>query len=135
LAELKRAVRASPRRLGFAFNIWRCERLGVYLERKTGKRISAGRLSVILRKMNYRFRMPKHTLKGKRNEAEHDKAHRQIQQLKKGLRNRMLVSPSGSLTKAISICSLTCPESGSLAARISECQRPARTDGSRSSER
>jgi transposase len=134
LTELRRTLRASPRRLGFAFNVWRCERLAVYLERRTGKRICADRLSVILRNMNYRFRMPKHTLKGKRNEAEHDKALRRLQRLKKGLRSRVPISPSGSLTRAISICSLTWPESGSYAARTPECRHPERTDASRSSE-
>jgi transposase len=134
ITELKRTLRQSPRRVGFAFNVWRCERLAVYLERKTGKRISAGRLSVILRKLSYRFRMPKHTLQGKRNEADHDKAHRQLRRLKRGLRSRVPLSPSGLLTEAISICSRTSPASGRGKARTAECRPPARTDDNRSSE-
>ena len=135
LRQLRRAVRTLPRRLGFAFNVWSCGRLAVYLERKTGKRISGAHLATLLRAMNYRFRRPKHTLKGKRNELQHDRAYRKLQRLKKGLSSLPPVSPSGMATAASSTCGRTWLDCGNSAVPNSVSPLPVRIASSRSSGR
>jgi len=135
LRQLRRAVRTLPRRLGFAFNVWSCGRLAVYLERKTGKRISGAHLATLLRAMNYRFRRPKHTLKGKRNELQHDRAYRKLQRLKRGLSSLPPVSPSGMATAASSTCGRTWLDCGNSAVPNSVSPLPVRIASSRSSGR
>jgi hypothetical protein len=76
--------------------------------------------------------MPKHTLQGKRNEGEHDKAHRALQRLKKGRHSPEPLMLSGTPTRATSISFRTSPESGSRAVTTCVCPRPARTSVNRS---
>ncbi|MCS7247369.1 MAG: helix-turn-helix domain-containing protein [Anaerolineales bacterium] len=51
-----------PAELGYEFAPWTVERLKAHLEQATGKRMSANRLRVLLRKLGYRYHRPKDKL-------------------------------------------------------------------------
>jgi transposase len=58
-------------------------RLAAHLAQVTGIRFSDDRLRVLLRQEGFSFHRPKHTLKGKRDEAAYEKAEKQLVRLKK----------------------------------------------------
>jgi transposase len=88
-AALRRAVQTPPQTLGFGFSVWSAARLGAYLARETGVSLSADRVRRILHEDGFSFQRPKHTMKGKRNEAAFEESQRQLKRLKKG-RSRMI---------------------------------------------
>ena len=53
----------------------------------TGIRFSNDQIRRILHQEGLSYQRPKHTLKGKRDEAAYEKARRQLGRLKKGRRN------------------------------------------------
>ena len=57
---------------------------GAYLERKTGIPLTADRVRRILHEEGFSFQRPKHTMKGKRDEAAYQKSQRQLKRMKKG---------------------------------------------------
>jgi putative transposase len=83
-AALRGAVQTPPQSLGFGFSVWSAARLGAYLKQKTGIALTADRVRRILHEEGYSFQRPKHTMKGKRNEAAYEKARRQLKRMKKG---------------------------------------------------
>jgi transposase len=83
-AALRKAVQTSPQTLGFGFSVWSSARLATYLERQTGVALTADRVRRILHEEGFSFQRPKHTMKGKRDEAAYDKARRELKRLKKG---------------------------------------------------
>jgi transposase len=83
-AALRRAVQTPPQSLGFGFSVWSAARLGAYLMRETGVALTADRVRRILHEEGFSFQRPKHTMKGKRNEAAYEKARRQLKRMKKG---------------------------------------------------
>ncbi len=83
-AALRRAVQTPPQTLGFGFSVWSAARLAAYLERQTGVALTADRVRRILHEEGFSFQRPKHTMKGKRNEAAYEKARRQLKRMKKG---------------------------------------------------
>jgi putative transposase len=83
-AALREAVQTPPQTLGFGFSVWSAARLAAYLERQTGVGLTADRLRRILHEEGFSFQRPKHTMKGKRDEAAYDKARRQLKRMKKG---------------------------------------------------
>lgn len=80
---LCKTVQVDPRTLGYAFTVWTAPRLGAYLKKQTGLSFSAGHLRALLHQEGFAMHRPKHTLKGKRDEADHGKAKRQLARLKK----------------------------------------------------
>jgi len=88
-AALREAVQTPPQTLGFGFSVWSAARLAKYLEKRTEIGFSAERLRRILREEGFSFQRPKHTMKGKRDEAAYEKARRELKRLKKG-RLRMI---------------------------------------------
>jgi transposase len=82
--ELRRAMRAGPLRCGYVFTVWSIARLGAYLRRRTGVRLGATRLRQVVRREGLVVGRPAHTLRGKRDEAEHERARRRLGRLKRG---------------------------------------------------
>src|SRR3954471_14587805 len=70
--ELRRAMRAGPLRCGYVFTVWSVARLAAYLRRRTGIRLGATRLRQLVRREGFVVGRPAHTLRGKRDEAEHE---------------------------------------------------------------
>lgn len=83
-AALRRAVQTPPQTLGYGFSVWSVARLNQHLKKGTGVSFSEDRLRTILREEKFSFRRPKHTMKGKRDEAAYEKAGRELNRLKKG---------------------------------------------------
>jgi transposase len=82
-ATLRQAVQTPPQQLGYGFSVWSVARLNEHLNKKTGIRFSEHQLRRILHDEKFSFQRPKHTMKGKRNEAAYEKARAQLKTLKK----------------------------------------------------
>jgi transposase len=83
IAQMKQAVQTNPLGLGYGFATWSTVRLAEYLAKITGIRFSRDQLGRLLKKAGFSMQRPKHTLKGKRDEAAYDQARRRLQRLKK----------------------------------------------------
>ena len=83
LESLKKTVQTSPLDLGYGFSVWSSNRLAAHMLKTTGVPYSDDQLRRILKQLGFSFRRPKHTMKGKRDEAAYDKARRQLARLKK----------------------------------------------------
>jgi transposase len=89
---LRQAVQTQPSELGYDFSVWSVGRLNAHLKKETGISFGDDRLRAILREEGFSFQRPKHTMKGKRDEARYETARRQLKRLKKG-RLRKLATP------------------------------------------
>ena len=83
LQQLKEAVRTNPITLGYGFSTWSAGRLAEHLAKVTGIRFSSDQLIRLLHRHGFSFHRPKHTLKGKRDEAAYEKAKKSLVCLKK----------------------------------------------------
>ena len=83
-AALRRVVETPPQSLGYGFSVWSVARLNEHLKGETKISFSQDRLRAILHEEGFSFQRPKHTMKGKRDEAAYDKARRELKRLKKG---------------------------------------------------
>lgn len=83
LREMKRAVQTNPRMLGYGFSNWSVIRLAEHLARTTGIRFSDDQLRRLLHREGFSVHRPKHTMKGKRDEAAYEKAKTKLARLKK----------------------------------------------------
>jgi transposase len=81
---LRQAVETPPQALGYGFSVWSVARLNAHLKRQTKISFSDDRLRAILHEEGFSFQRPKHTMKGKRDEAAYEKARRELKRLKKG---------------------------------------------------
>lgn len=82
-AALRRAVETPPQTLGYGFSVWSVARLGAHLKRETGIAFSDDRLRRLLHEEGYSMHRPKHTMKGKRDEAAYERARDELKDLKK----------------------------------------------------
>ena len=73
-----------PQSLGYGFSVWSLARLNAHLARETKISFSEDQLGRILHTEGFSVQRPKHTMRGKRDEAAYDKARRQLKRLKKG---------------------------------------------------
>lgn len=80
---LRRVVQTSPLKLGYGFATWSATRLARHMAQQTGISYSDDQMRRILHQEGFSFRRPKHTLKGKRDEAACEKARRKLSRLKK----------------------------------------------------
>ena len=85
LKAMNQAVRTCPLNLGYGFSVWSAARLAVHLVKVTGIRFSDDQMRRLLHREGFSVHRPKHTLKGKRNEAAYTKAGKQLARLKKKL--------------------------------------------------
>lgn len=83
LAEMRRAALASPVKLGYGFSTWSVARLAAHLAKATGVRFGDDQLGRLLRRHGFSFQRPKHTLKGKRDEAAYERSRAELAVLKK----------------------------------------------------
>jgi len=83
LETMKQAVQTNPLTLGYGFSTWSVARLAAHLATMTGIRFSDDQLGRLLHRQGFSIHRPKHTLKGKRDEAEYAKAKKQLARLKK----------------------------------------------------
>ena len=84
-AALRRAVQTPPQQLGYGFSTWSVARLGHHLKRQTGIMFSDDQLERLLHHEGFSVQRPKHTLKGKRDEAAYEQARQELQAMKKKL--------------------------------------------------
>ena len=92
-AALRRTVQTPPPTLGYGFSVGSVARLGAHLQKETGIRFGEDRLRAILREEGFLVQRPKHTMKGKRDEAKYQTATRQLKRLTTG-RSRKLALTS-----------------------------------------
>ena len=83
-AALRQAVETPPQSLGYGFSVWSLARLNAHLAKATKISFSDDQLSRIMHAEGFSIQRPKHTMKGKRDEAAYDKARRELKRLKKG---------------------------------------------------
>jgi transposase len=83
VAEMRQAVQANPLTLGYGFSTWSAARLAKHLAKKTGTAFSEGQMVRLLHRHGFSVHRPKHTLKGKRDEAAYQKAKEELIVLKK----------------------------------------------------
>jgi len=102
--ELRRALRKGPLACGYVFTVWSIARLGSYLRKQTGIRLSVHGLRRVVRAEGFVVGRPKHTLRGKRNEREYRRAQRQLQRLKRGPPKRTRPMNCGTPTPPSSTC-------------------------------
>jgi transposase len=82
-AQLRQAVKTCPLDLGYGFATWGTARLAEHLAKHTGVRFSPDQMRRLLHEEGFSFQRPKHTLKGKRDEAAFEKAKQELQEHKK----------------------------------------------------
>jgi transposase len=80
---LAAAVATNPRQFGYGFTTWSTARLAAHLAKSTGTKLSPAQVRRLLHQEGFSVHRPKHTLKGKRDEAAYQKARAQLQRLKK----------------------------------------------------
>ena len=83
-AALREAVQTPPQSLGYGFSVWSAARLNSHLKKLTKKSFSDDRMRRLLKEEGFSFQRPKHTMRGKRDEAAYHKAQRELKRLKKG---------------------------------------------------
>jgi transposase len=81
--QLRQAVKTCPLQLGYGFATWSSARLAEHLARHTGVRFSSDQMRRLLHEEKFSFQRPKHTLKGKRDEAAFEQAKQELQERKK----------------------------------------------------
>jgi putative transposase len=80
---LRQAVQTPPQQLGYGFSTWSVARLGHHLKRQTGITFSDDQLARLLHQEGFSVQRPKHTLRGKRDEAAYEQARQELQAMKK----------------------------------------------------
>lgn len=90
LKVFRKVMETPPQDLGYGFNVWSVDRLVQHLWELTGVRFSTSQLRRILKAEGYSFQRPKHTMKGKRDEAAYEQARQELEVLKKKRSGKML---------------------------------------------
>jgi transposase len=82
-AALRSAVETPPQDLGYGFSVWLPARLNAHLLKRTGVRFSESQLGRVMKPEGVSFERPKHTIRGKGDEAAFQKATPKLRGLKK----------------------------------------------------
>lgn len=106
--ELRRALDKGPLAFGYLFTVWSIARLRTHLRKVTGITIGRDWLRRLAHRQGFVIGRPKHTLRGKRDEAQYRQARNRLSRLKKGHAKRTLSTNCGTPTPANSSC---CPTS------------------------
>jgi transposase len=83
-AAMAQAVQTPPPDLGYGFTTWSVPRLAAHLEEVAKVGFGADQLRRLLHREGFSVQRPKHTMKGKRDEAEFQRAKGELEALKKG---------------------------------------------------
>ena len=78
LRQMREAVRTNPLTLGYGISTWSAGRLAEHLARVTGIRFSSDQLIRLLHRHGFSVHRPRHTLKGRRDEAAYEKARKSL---------------------------------------------------------
>ena len=78
IEQMRQAVLANPLTLGYGFSTWSVARLAAHLAKTTGLKFSKDQLRRLLRRHRFSVQRPKHTMKGKRNEAAYEKSKAEL---------------------------------------------------------
>jgi transposase len=105
--ELRRALRRGPQAFRYVFTVWSIARLKTYLAQRTGIVISSDWLRRLVRREEFVVGRPKHTLKGKRDPLEYQRARSRLNRLKKGHFGRAVTMNCGTLIRPNSNCCRT----------------------------
>jgi transposase len=82
-ALLRKTVQTAPPTLGYGFSVWSVARLEAHVRKETGYGFSEDQLRRLLHAEGFSFQRPKHTMKGKRDEAAYERAQAKLETLKK----------------------------------------------------
>jgi transposase len=88
---LRKVLQTSPVDLGYGFSVWSTARLSEHLRLVTGISFSVCQLRRIIKQQGFTVQRPKHTMKGKRDEAAYEQARQELNVLKKSRSDPMLV--------------------------------------------
>ena len=87
-AAMAEAVQTPPQAVGYGFTTWSVARWAAHLKKVTGIGFSDDQLRRLLHQEDFSVQRPKHTLKGKRDEARYERARGELEAVKKGLAGR-----------------------------------------------
>jgi transposase len=90
---LQKVVRTSPLDLGYGFSVWSASRLGAHLEKVTGISFSVWQVRRIMKEEGFSIQRPKHTMRGKRDEAAFEQSREELAGLKKSRSARTPAKP------------------------------------------
>jgi transposase len=82
-AALRTALQTPPGELGYGFSVWSLARLNAHVKKLTHVSFSEDQMGRIVHAEGFSFQRPKHTLKGKRDEAAYERAAAQLKSFKK----------------------------------------------------
>jgi transposase len=100
LEQMREAVLTNPLTLGYGFSTWSVARLAAHLGKTTGIKYSTDQLRRLLRRHRFSVQRPKHTMKGKRDEAAYEKSKAELIILKKRRSERTPPKHWSSKTKS-----------------------------------
>jgi transposase len=81
LAEMARLIPTPPRDLGYGFSTWSVARLAQHLKKTTGIALGADQVRRLLRRARFSVQRPKHTMRGKRDEEQFQRAQAELKDL------------------------------------------------------
>ena len=94
ISAMKEAVATNPQDLGYGFSTWSTKRLAAHLKKITGIGFSDDQLCRLPHRHGYSVQRPKHTMKGKRDEAAYHRAAEELEHLKKSDPGQRFGSPN-----------------------------------------
>jgi transposase len=80
-AAMAQAIRTPPQDLGYGFSTWSVARLAQHLKKATGIALGADQVRRLLRRSRFSVQRPKHTMRGKRDEEEFERARAELKGL------------------------------------------------------
>jgi transposase len=80
-AAMTRAIQTPPQDLGYGFSTWSAARLAHHLKKVTGVALGVDQVRRLLRRSRFSVQRPKHTMRGKRDEAEFERAKAELRGL------------------------------------------------------
>jgi transposase len=80
-AALARAIGTPPQDLGYGFSTWSVARLAQHLKKVTGIALGIDQVRRLMRRARFSVQRPKHTMRGKRDEQEFERAQAELRAL------------------------------------------------------
>ena len=80
-AAMTQAIRTPPQDLGYGFSTWSAARLAQHLKKTTGIALGVDQVRRLLRRARFSVQRPKHTMRGKRDEEDFQRAQAELKDL------------------------------------------------------
>jgi transposase len=80
-AAMTQAIQTSPQSLGYGFSTWSVARLAQHLKKVTGIALGVDQVRRLLRRARFSVQRPKHTMRGKRDEEDFERARAELKDL------------------------------------------------------